>query len=311
MSDTPASPTMSELMGKGPALSATSDIPVIAPAIEKEPVSTPEITAEAETVKVEDKAKLETEHKGEESKKDETPGWMKGEITKERNRRREAESRTQKLEHDLSLALESAAAANRAKVESEASVDTTPRPSRGQFDNPDAYDEALIQWSSDKASRVTSAKAEQRRVESEQTEQTKQRDDSAQKAQAEMAKGWNEKRAKAIEKYPDFELVAESDDVTISTAMAHALVQSESGPEIAYHLGKNPKEAERIASLSPVRQAIEIGKIEMRLADKPVSRTPEPITPVGARSRATQKTPAEESMSEYAARRKVELRTRS
>jgi hypothetical protein len=57
---------------------------------------------------------------------------------------------------------------------------------------------------------------------------------------------------------------------------------------LAYYLGSNPKDAERISRMSPLAQAKEIGKIEAKLAsDPPVKRTtsaPAPISPVTARS---------------------------
>lgn len=71
--------------------------------------------------------------------------------------------------------------------------------------------------------------------------------------------------------------------------MAAVIWESEIGPEIAYHLAKNPDEALRICNLTPLAQAREIGKIEAALAPKPPavkkpSSAPEPITPVGSRT---------------------------
>ena len=59
---------------------------------------------------------------------------------------------------------------------------------------------------------------------------------------------------------------------------------SDVGPDVAYYLGSNPKEADRISRLSPILQAKEIGRIEVALAaSPPVKRTtsaPPPISPV-------------------------------
>jgi hypothetical protein len=70
--------------------------------------------------------------------------------------------------------------------------------------------------------------------------------------------------------------------------MADTIRASDIGPEVAYYLGTNVKETERIARLPPILQAKEIGKIEAKLADNPpVKRStsaPAPITPVTARS---------------------------
>ena len=70
--------------------------------------------------------------------------------------------------------------------------------------------------------------------------------------------------------------------------MAESIQSSDNGPDLAYWLGSNPKEAERISRLSPLMQAKEIGRIEARVADNPpVKKTtsaPTPISPVTARS---------------------------
>ena len=70
--------------------------------------------------------------------------------------------------------------------------------------------------------------------------------------------------------------------------MAETIQSSDIGPELAYYLGSNPKDAERISRMTPLGQAKEIGKIEAKLAaEPPVKRTtsaPQPISPVTARS---------------------------
>jgi hypothetical protein len=70
--------------------------------------------------------------------------------------------------------------------------------------------------------------------------------------------------------------------------MAETIQSSDIGPELAYYLGSNPKDAERISRMTPLGQAKEIGKIEAKLAsDPPVKRTtsaPAPISPVSART---------------------------
>ena len=89
--------------------------------------------------------------------------------------------------------------------------------------------------------------------------------------------------------------------------MAEAMRDSDAGTDIAYFLGKNLAEARRIASLnSAAAQAREIGKLELRLAEKstPVqakepSRAPAPIAPVGS-GKGGDKGPEQMSMAEYA-----------
>jgi hypothetical protein len=89
-------------------------------------------------------------------------------------------------------------------------------------------------------------------------------------------------------KYDDFEQVAYNPKLPITNVMAETIQSSDIGPELAYYLGSNPKDAERISRMTPLSQAKEIGKIEAKLAaEPPVKRTtsaPAPISPVTARN---------------------------
>lgn len=110
----------------------------------------------------------------------------------------------------------------------------------------------------------------------------------AAKYQAEVAEAYHDKEEEIRNKYDDFDQVAYNPKLPITDVMAETIRASEIGPELAYHLGSNPKEAERIARLSPVLQAKEIGKIEAKLSAEPpqkkISSAPAPITPVTARA---------------------------
>jgi hypothetical protein len=50
---------------------------------------------------------------------------------------------------------------------------------------------------------------------------------------------------------------------------AQLVLDSEVGPQILYHLGKNPEKAARIARMAPVQQAAAIGRLEAELVAKP------------------------------------------
>ena len=108
------------------------------------------------------------------------------------------------------------------------------------------------------------------------------------KQQAEILETYHDKEEEVRAKYDDFEQVAYNPNLPITTVMAQSIQASDNGPEVAYHLGANPREAERISRLSPIMQAKEIGKIEAQLAANPpvkkTSNAPAPISPVSARS---------------------------
>lgn len=138
-------------------------------------------------------------------------------------------------------------------------------PPAEQFESVEAYAEALAQ-----------KKLEQR-------EQARQ--------QSEILESYHGREEEARGKYDDFDQVAYNPNLRITTAMAQTIQASDSGPDVAYYLGTNPKEADRISRLPPLVQAKEIGKIEAKLAsDPPVKKTssaPAPIAPVTARSVGT------------------------
>lgn len=109
----------------------------------------------------------------------------------------------------------------------------------------------------------------------------------AERQQAEILETYHEREEEVRNKYEDFEQVAYNPRLPITQVMAETIQASDIGPEVAYYLGSNPKEADRIAKLSPFLQAKEIGKIEAKLADNPPvkksSSAPTPITPVTPR----------------------------
>jgi len=99
-----------------------------------------------------------------------------------------------------------------------------------------------------------------------------------------VEEAYNERVDEAREKFADFDQVARNPNLPVTAPMAEAITSSELGPEILYHLGLNPKEADRISRLSPILQAKEIGRIEAKLvSDPPTKKTtnaPAPINPV-------------------------------
>ena len=135
-----------------------------------------------------------------------------------------------------------------------------------QFNSPDEYADALAE-----------RKAEELLARREQA-----------RMQSEIIESYHDKEEDARNKYDDFEQVAYNPKLPITDAMVQTIQASEVGPDMAYYLGSNPKEAERISRLAPLQQAKELGKIEAKLADNPVvkktSSAPAPIAPITARS---------------------------
>ncbi len=229
---------------------------------------------------------------------------LKGELTKERNRRRAAEQNATQNSENLTRALKQLeeAMGKNSTLEAKAQAEADPRPLRETFDTPEAYDKALEDWSGRKAVAVAEAKGQ-----TEKAAADKKGREDAQKAESDrLSKAWTDRQAKFAAEHADFEEVAFNDAVAITPAMSAAIIRTENGPEIAYHFGKNPEAAQRIAQIAdPMLQAIEIGRLSHQLSAPKarVSRTPAPPSPIG--SNAKVETNEEPSMDAYAATHRI------
>ncbi len=127
------------------------------------------------------------------------------------------------------------------------------------------YQAALIQYATQQAERVVEerlSKAEQQRNEQKRLETFAERQRAFAKAT------------------PDFEArVLQDPTLPITEAMRDVIVDSESGPEIAYYLAQNRDAAEAIARLPTHLAALEMGRIEGRLAaQKEAAKRPPPVS---------------------------------
>lgn len=172
------------------------------------------------------------------------------------------------------------------------------------------YAEAKASWSAKQA--VAADRAAQQKI-------AEQR--AIEEGQRATREAYAKRVEKAVEEYPDYKEVAESPNVMVSVPMAHAIMTSEQGPKLAYFLGKNPAEAQRIAQLPPPVQLMEMGLLAGRLsvpaakAEEPapapqqkpaVSAAPKPIKPLESKGEPPTKDPSLMNMDEYAAFRKRE-----
>ena len=122
-------------------------------------------------------------------------------------------------------------------------------------------------------------------------------------AQERVKQSWEEKVAKAVEKYDDFEEKLET--FKVSKVGADAIMRADNGTEVANYLMNHDKEAETIFSLGAPEQILEIGKLSYKLTLKPEapktpSKAPPPIAPVtGAGSTADDDAFKPQSPEEY------------
>lgn len=309
-------------MPVAPALSATSDAPVVTPVVpavvEGTDNAATDITTEgqaADQAAATEGADGTADAGDGETKpaaRDRSFGTRISEVTRQRDAAREVADR---LSADLSKAIEALAAVAVPKqpdpATAPAAVQPDPRPGRDAFADPDSYDAALIEWSTRQATRIATAEFE-RQAEVRRTAEETERTNAEQVRQADTAReNWNQRQTKVVEAHPDFNEVAFAEDLTVSATMANAILHAPDGPDVLYHLGKNHAEAARIAALPPLQQVIEIGRLGATIAtqNRPrASAAPAPIEPVNqGRNNAAPKSPAEMTTEEYAASRMPKL----
>lgn len=154
-------------------------------------------------------------------------------------------------------------------------------PKLADFNDVEKYAEAKAKYESDKALKEHQAK--------QQSETHKQQ-------QARLLEGWESKVARADSKYDDFDEVV--GDIQPNAPWSMAVMEADNAEDVAYYLGKNLKEARRIAALPPLSQIREIGKIEAKLLAEPPkpktpSKAPAPITPLKGAAPVASDTPSE------------------
>jgi hypothetical protein len=237
------------------------------PASEAEVVETQQAEPEAEQADgSEPEAKEEAKPQDEPKKQNPKLERRFSEITKQREEaRREAEAeRQRRVELEQRLA-----ALEQQNAPKKEFVDEEPQPS--QFQDAFEYAKALAEYTADK------------RIE----EMKRQEADAKMAAERQkVIESWTQKVEQAKADLPDFDDMVASSDVVVSDDIRDAILESDVGPKILYHLAENSEFAKKVASM-PTRAALkEIGKLEARFEAKaePVvkSKAPAPVTPLKA-----------------------------
>ena len=126
------------------------------------------------------------------------------------------------------------------------------------------------------------------KVEQVITAQTQKQREEAQKAEAAANLSSFNERIEALGK-DDFSEVAGAVPL-LPNGVADALVASEGGAEMIYHLGTHLDVAEKIANMTPAAAMMELGRISASMKAQPVVKTsaaPEPIAPLKSGSSLT------------------------
>lgn len=226
------------------------------------------------------------EVKEEKPQEDHIPKGVQKRIDRAVRQKYEAEARARVLEERLA-ALERQAPASKPQ-----NVDA---PRLEQFDNIEDYVTAKAEWVAEQQINKTFSARERAEAEAKANQQRKS-----------VGETWAKKVAQATAEMPDFEDVVASSDIQFNDPIAlQAIQESDVGPQIAYYLASNPDEADAIAQLTGTAAIRAIGRIEAKIQDKKVAvtKTPEPIKPVGQRAKVD-KDPTQMTDKEFAAWRK-------
>lgn len=182
------------------------------------------------------------------------------------------------------------------------SQDATTKPARDAFASDADYFEALADW-----------KAEQKVSEFRKQQQAEALNKAEQTQTATRFELYQERVSTALDAMPDYHEVVGGSDVPAEAHVLEAILDSEQGPQLAYHLAKHPDVAQRLNEMTPVQAAREIGRLEAQLAQPktetpPPRRTtnaPPPINPVRGSNGQFTKSPDQMTDAEwYASQRK-------
>jgi hypothetical protein len=191
------------------------------------------------------------------------------EITKQREAAREEAKREREARESLEAKVAELERRSQPQQRVE-TLDEEPKPE--QFNDAFEYARALAEYSAEQALKNRD------RVELEK------------KYQAEhdkLIEVWNDRLEATKKELPDYQDMIESSDVMVSDQVRDALLESDAGPRILYHLAENPDYAEKLSKMTVISALREIGKLEARFEKtetKPVvrSKAPAPINPLRA-----------------------------
>ncbi len=217
--------------------------------------------------------------------------------------RRAAEQRAEQLQREI----EELKKSGKGPATETASGSDPDEPKPEDFKTVGEYTRALTKYE------VAKAAQKAREASKTQSEQEKQ-----QAHADERAATFAQRQEKFIEATPDYRDVVGAADFEFPPVGMQYMVESEYGPQLAYHFAKNPKDADRLRTLSPGRLCAELGKLETKFEKQPdpakpaaaatpsVSRAPAPIIPLEGKTTPVEKDPAKMTFQELRAHRQAE-----
>jgi len=232
-----------------------------------------EAVEEAEPIESEVENEPEAEEEAPTTENEGKPSKLKArfsELTKQREQARADAQREREAREALEArlaALEQGQAPKQAPV-----ADAKPTPD--QFTDAFEYAEALAEYSAERALKERDRQDSERR---------------AQEQQAKVVQTWAKRLEAAKAEISDFDEMVASSDVVVPNHIRDAILESDVGPQVLYHLASNQDQARAFNEMSTAQALRAIGKLEAKFEKAEVgkpdrsvvkSKAPAPINPI-------------------------------
>lgn len=201
--------------------------------------STADVQPESSTAATDAAATAATEQQQKPKNRDENVRNLREKSTAQEREIIALKAKLEVFERQSAVSRPSAPTTTETTPQADATENARPEfPDVEAFDDPKKYQAAVKEWQ--KADTVWVQKQFDKRITTEKKTETTQK----------AATQWKERIESAKKEFPDFEAVAFNDKTLVSDAMVKVIQTAENGHLIAYALGKNPAEAERIFKLT-------------------------------------------------------------
>lgn len=215
--------------------------------------------------------------------------------------RREAEEKAKAAAEEARAAREEKLAIERERDELKAKYEPPkqalgPKPKLDQFQNAEEYEQAIDLWTAEKVERDLAAK------DAEAKERARNET---------LTKNWRERQDAFRKGVEDYDSRINASTVAVSDAVKEAILESDVGPALLYHLATNDDAVKLVMGVPDATALRAIGRLEAKLSEKPaepktaladmkaeISKAPPPPVPIRA-SASGHDTPRVDSDGKY------------
>jgi hypothetical protein len=237
------------------------------------PEETTEAADDAEPIESEVENEPEAEDEAPAIENEGKPSKLKARFSELTKQREQARADAQR-ERDAREALEARLAALEQGQAPRQALVADAKPTPDQFTDAFEYAEALAEFSAERALKERDRQDLERK---------------AQEQQAKVVQTWTKRLEAAKVEIDDFDEMVSSSDIVVPNHIRDAILESDVGPQILYHLASNQDQARSFNDLTPAQALRAIGKLEAKFekseTSKPErsvvkSKAPAPINPI-------------------------------